>query len=246
MIEKNFWIIQLIVYSLHFTIAYLNGRLVRDFGVKVNYTRKVNHFLMFFLPVFLNHIFAYEHTLVSIIIGMSMMVCSLVIFIEPVRSRIRIVRTAFLSFDRPEDRPYTLLWLSTQITATALVMIATLIYLESINMITLIYIPIIINGIGDGLAEPVGIRFGRHPYKTKALFTKTRFVRTLEGSACVFAASVLSILLFKDMFSPVQFMAALVCIPIIMTLAEAVSPHTWDSPVLYSAAGISLFGILLL
>ena len=36
---------------------------------------------------------------------------------------------------------------------------------------SLVVIPILINVIGDGLAEPVGVRFGKYRYKTKALFT---------------------------------------------------------------------------
>ena len=36
----------------------------------------------------------------------------------------------------------------------------------------LVIIIMIINGIGDGLAEPIGIRFGKHKYKIYALFQK--------------------------------------------------------------------------
>ena len=78
----------------------------------------------------------------------------------------------FLSFDRPEDRPNTLLWLSTQITIGYLILIPTIIFFISIGYGDLILIPILVNGIGDGLAEPVGVRFGRLKYKTYALFQK--------------------------------------------------------------------------
>jgi len=36
------------------------------------------------------------------------------IFIKPVRDKSPIIATAFRSFDRPEDRPFTLLWFTSQ------------------------------------------------------------------------------------------------------------------------------------
>ena len=64
--------------------------------------------------------------------------------------------------------------------------------------INFLLIPLIVNGIGDGLAEPIGIRFGKHRYKARALWYEGRlcsgtFHRTLEGSACVFFSGVLSV-----------------------------------------------------
>lgn len=244
--DKNFWITQLIGFLIHFSIAYGNGLLVRHKNIKVNYTRKINHFFLFFLPIFLNSIFVYERTLVSTIIGLCIMTCSLIIYIEPVRTRITPIGTAFLSFDRPEDRPFTLLWLSTQIAMAGVVLVPLLIYFSSINMVELIYIPLFINGLGDGLAEPVGIRFGKHSYETWALFTRKKFIRTYEGSACVLVVSILTIILFQNSFTTPQFVVALISIPIVMTLAEAFSPHTWDTPFLYTASGLSLSGIMML
>jgi len=103
--------------------------------------------------------------------------------------------------------------------------------------------PILINGIGDGLAEPVGVRFGRHPYQTKALFTRKKYVRTLEGSACVFLASIAILIYFHALFTPGQLVAALIILPLVMTLAEAFSPHTWDTPFLFLVGYLTLFVI---
>ncbi len=61
-------------------------------------------------------------------------------------------------------------------------------------------IGILVDGLGDALAEPVGIVFGKHRYRVRSFFsTRTQF-RTLEGSACVFASAVLGILLVNDFF----------------------------------------------
>ena len=111
----------------------------------------------------------------------------------------------------------------------------------SINKMELIFIIIIINGIGDGLAEPIGVRFGKHKYKTHALFTKKKYERSLEGSACVFLTALIAIILFSKSFSPIQFIVAIITIPILMTLAEAFAPHSWDNPFLFIVGEIQLF-----
>ncbi|MBU1172262.1 MAG: hypothetical protein KKD44_22115 [Proteobacteria bacterium] len=244
--EMNVFLAQGATIAIHLIISFINGLMVKHFHVRVNYTRKINHFFLFFLPIFINSWLPYTHTMVSTFIGMGIMIGILGIYIEPIRHRFTWIGIAFLSFDRPEDRPYTLLWLTTQVIAGSIVIIPLYTYFYSIGMMQLIYIPILINGIGDGLAEPVGIRFGKHYYKTRALFTKRRYVRTIEGSACVFITSIVSVVLFKELFSDLQFMAALFIIPVTMTIVEAISPHTWDTPFLYGASGLSIYGIFMI
>lgn len=110
-------------------------------------------------------------------------------------------------------------------------------------MLPLVMIIIIANGIGDGLAEPVGIRYGKRKYTVYALFTKKKYVRSYLGSACVLVTTFIAILAFQHHFSSTQLITALLTIPILITLAEAFSPHTWDSPFIYGIGGISLIGI---
>ena len=110
-------------------------------------------------------------------------------------------------------------------------------YLNSIDRYSLITIPIIINGIGDGLAEPVGVRFGRHRYRTRALFTSRSYTRSLEGSAMVLCSAVLVLLANFSAFTSTQLLVALLTIPIATTLAEAFSPHTVDAPLIFLSAG---------
>ena len=222
-------------------VAYASGCLVYYKGVKVNYTRKINHFALFFVPMFLNNFLPAETSIVSIILGIFITLGSLVIYIKPVRNKSKIIERMFLSFDRPEDRPNTLLWLSTQITVGYLIIIPAIIYFISIGYGDLILIPILVNGIGDGLAEPVGIRFGRLKYKTYALFSKIKYERTVEGSACVFFTSLIVIIFFHSSFTSSEFFSALVIFPLVMTLAEAFAPHTWDTPFLFLFGFFSIY-----
>ncbi len=228
-----FWFNTTIKFFSLCLISYGTGSLVFHKNVKVNYTRKINHFAMFFIPMILDKIIPYGKSIELFILGCVLTICTLIIYIQPVRSRVHITRRMFLSFDRPEDRPYTLKWLSTQIIAGYVVITPAIVLFIKTGYSGLILIPVLINGIGDGLAEPVGIRFGKHKYKTKALFSKREYERSLEGSSCVFIASIAILFLFQSSFSNVEFIWALIVLPFTMTIAEAFSPHTWDTPFLF-------------
>lgn len=235
----NQFIKALILYS----VQYLTGLLVKHKGVKVNYTRKINHFVLFLVPVYVDRAFAYEESFGYFILGAVAALISLIIYIEPVRSRIKVISLMFLSFDRPEDRPHTLLWLSTQIAAGYLVLIPMVVLYYYYDLLHLMFLPVLINGLGDGLAEPVGVRFGRHRYQTRALFTGKKYVRSLEGSACLFLTSLIVIIVARFYFSHEQFIVAMLVVPVLMTLTEAISPHTWDTPFIFLVGYLSLFAI---
>ena len=216
-----------------FSIQYVSGSLVYYKGIKVNYTRKINHFALFFVPMFLDKFIPVKPSLELLIIGSILAVTGLIIYIKPVRNKSNFIQRMFLSFDRPEDRPNTLLWLSTQTAFGFLVLIPFIILFYTSGYEYLIIIPILVNGIGDGLAEPVGVRFGKHKYQTYALFSKIKYERTLEGSACVFITSVVVILFFQSGFTSSEFIYVIIIFPIVMTLSEAFAPHTWDTPFLF-------------
>ena len=216
-----------------FSIQYVSGSLVYYKGIKVNYTRKINHFALFFVPMFLDKFIPVKPSLELLIIGSILAVTGLIIYIKPVRNKSNFIQRMFLSFDRPEDRPNTLLWLSTQTVFGYLFLIPFIILFYTSGYEYLIIIPILVNGIGDGLAEPVGVRFGKHKYQTYALFSKVKYERTLEGSACVFITSVVVILFFQSGFTSSEFIYVIIIFPIVMTLSEAFAPHTWDTPFLF-------------
>ena len=226
-----------------FSVQFCCGLLVRHKGVRVNYTRKIVHFSLFFFPVFLRSVFPYQNSRLNFIISCAIAVGALAIYIRPIRENVSIIGTAFLSFDRPEDRPHTLWWLFTQVLAGYLIFIPAIVLFVQNGLEGLIWIPLLIICFGDGLAEPVGVRFGRHTYQTHAFFPKKTYTRSLEGSACVFLASLAVVVVFQSSFNQMQFIIALMVMPILMTLVEAFSPHTWDTPTLLLAGYCALYGI---
>ena len=231
---------------LTFLIAYLSGLLVKYKHVKVNYTRKIDHLCLFFIPALLDYLFLHNITIPAsfIIISRGLFVLStFIIFIKPVRSRVSIIATAFSSFDRPEDRPNTLLWYTSQIIIGYLILVPVIAVYDRFHMLPLLSIPMFIIVFGDGLAEPIGIRFGKHKYSAYSIFPIKKYVRTLEGSLTVFITGVIILFMFMHSFSHIQFLIALVAVPIAMTLAEAFSPHTWDDPLMVIIGSALIFCI---
>ncbi len=152
-----------------------------------------------------------------------------------IRRHVPIFAYAFVSWDRLEDRPYTLRYDMMEDLLRFMVYFPFIILFGKASII--IMIPNLINEFGDGLAEPVGIRFGKHKYRAKALWYKGKFwngdfQRSLEGSAMVFIVSIIVLIAYQALFSTNQLIILLLFMPVLMTLAEAYSPHTNDGPLL--------------
>jgi len=94
----------------------------------------------------------------------------------------------------------------------------------------------LVTGFGDAIGEPVGTRFGRHPYRVPSLFATVASTRTLEGSTAVCLVSFLALALAR-VISPIiaaypPSWLALAGIAMLCAVAEAFSPHGWDNMVL--------------
>lgn len=240
----HIWYDSILKVLFFYGSAYLLGRWVLRGGLRVNYARKLVQFILFFLPIILASRHAARPPAWAMALdGLLYLVC-IASFARPLRSRSSVLATAFASIDRPEDRPFTLLWLFTQAVATYLVSVLMVVWLGHHGPRELVLISVLVVGIGDGLAEPVGIRFGKRKYNVKALFTDRTYTRSLEGSACVFLSGVLAVALLRHYFTDQQFLLSMAVIPLAMTLAEALAPHTWDGPLLYLVGGTSQVAVL--
>jgi dolichol kinase len=236
----SFWIFQLFKFIVLALVAYLSGLLAQKKLLKVNYTRKINHFAISFLPELLLILFAISNTKNNVIVSTAITILYFLFFIKPIRSRIQIFATMFAAIDRPEDRPFTLRWFILQYIVAIIVIIPFYFYFSSIGKLSMVYIALFINNIGDGLAEPIGIRFGKHKYTTKAIFIDKKYIRTIEGSLCVFITSIILLVISKNDFSIQQFYVSLLTVPFVATIAEAKSPHTMDAPFIIGFTSLSL------
>jgi len=240
----NYWLNEGLKVAIFFLSTYALGRWLVANGVKVNYTRKIFHFIFFFFPIFMAQVLPFESSVGLTLLSGGVLLACLALMWQPIRSQSPFLSTAYSAIDRPEDRPFTLIWVTSQLVVTYLVLVLMVAWLGKYEKTVLIFITVLVAAIGDGLAEPVGVKFGRHKYTVKALFTDRKYTRSIEGSLCVLISGFLAVGLLNEHLTSVQLILALLIIPITMTLAEAFSPHTWDGPFLYLAGGVSTVLVL--
>mgnify|MGYP001063538204 CR=1 FL=1 len=209
---------------------------------KVNYTRKLQHFAAYMVPL----IVKYKSSVTGPIEdawGDWVTLCAFALLIKPLRENSKFLMLQFNSLDRPEDRPNTLKWIIAGNILPGLILIIFWRWaLSFTGQESLAFIFIFITGIGDGLAEPVGIAFGKHKYWTMALGSNRKYQRSWEGSCCLFLGSLYFTTMFWYAFeNQYQFWITMVILPPLMTYAEAVSPHTMDTPFLMGLGGLVLF-----
>lgn len=174
----------------------------------------------------------------NLVLGIAAPLLWLSSLIKCFREKVSFLDTCYRSFHRPEDYPHTMTWLSSNMLCGYVVLVVFIYILKIYDAAFLIAITVFISTLGDGLAEPVGYRFGRHKYKVRALFTDKVYERSLEGSACVFISAVSIIIAMYPFIVLPQFTFMLVLMPPIMTAIEAKSPHTWDNPFLHLGGGV--------
>lgn len=293
-VEPLFWIYLATFFSVFMCIAIIGGYLVKRCGVDVMYTRKFIHFFSFFLPFGLYQMMSFKKTMTT----HSLTFCAMFIAYMPLSENIRsipalkIFRYAYASFHRDCDEDLTLLWAVTQSFSAFVVLVPCSILLGLVfDASIFIMIPLLTVAIGDGMAEIIGRNFGKHKYRTRAMCTRKRYTRSIEGSLCVFIMAIISIsLMFLVNHKPAaaatevsdsdngennindeystgfynetaaaekgthprhlwnwwQFTLAYLTLPIIMTIAEAKAPHSWDNAILLAAGSANVIAIFAL
>jgi hypothetical protein len=243
--ESRFWWNQLAKYSVISIIQFLAGLLVIYKNVRVNYTRKVVHIFYFIWPQLLDKLLiGFNKSIYSEAWNVMVILLVLIGLVKPIRERVKFVGTMFKAIDRPEDRPYTLFWMVSQLITSLVIIACAALYLDKIDRTNWIFIPLLILTVGDGLAEPIGVRFATPgtTYKVRGFLIKKEYTRSYQGSAWVWFFSVVAILIYFNSFTTGQIIFNILLIPVVSTVLEAIAPHTWDNPILL-AAGYILLGL---
>ncbi len=216
------------------------GLAVEKLGLNVAFTRKTGHIIGVFIlplisvPALVDNGDLYREWYQTMVWqSIAIVVVPYSLFIRPIRSRIRIFYYCMRAIDRPEDRPYTLLWFCSQILATSIILVPMTQYFVHVDRWSLYLIPAMACGLGDGLAEPIGKMFGRRGYVARGFLTRRRYRRTYVGSACVGLFTALGVVLNIRVLSTEQFIFLIATVPAAMMITEALSPHTWDNWFMY-------------
>jgi len=176
-ILENFPSLQTILVGVPLFLAWtwccllVAGRLKRR-GMRTGYTRKIFHFLIFGTVVLLQWLWGTP----SVLVFGAM--CSLVVFYAVFRGPGDLLYEALArEADAPRRSWFVILpWLTTLVGGL----------LSNVLFSNLAIAGYLVTGMGDAIGEPVGVRFGRHPYKAWSL-TAVRATRSLEGSLAVFS-----------------------------------------------------------
>ena len=188
---------------------------LRRRGLRVAYSRKVYHFTIFTAAAVVHTVWALPGTLVfgAVIAGIvlaAVMVGDGHPFYE--------------ALARETDRPHRTLFILVPLATTAIGGLVS-------ALLTGPYASVgyLAAGWGDAAGEPVGARWGRHPYRVPSL-AGVPATRTLEGSAAVFAvASAGSMVAIWTLGGgAVAWWTGLLC-GIVAALVEAASNHGLDN-----------------
>jgi dolichol kinase len=226
-----------------------NGYIVtsKSSWFKVNYTRKFQHFAAYAIPLLIKTDVPGWPQL-HLVWGDFFTLLGFLVLIKPMRETFPPFMWMFNSLDRPEDRPNVLLWIIGGNILPGLCMIVFFNWLFSgfgADQQQLVMIFVLVAGVGDGLAEPVGIYTGKHKYATRSCTSTEKYTRSYEGSTCVFITTFLFIEAYWWAFpTPFQFWLLMAVLPIVMTIAEATSPHTMDTPLLMGLGGFLIYSTL--
>jgi len=102
----------------------------------------------------------------------------------------------------------------------------------------------LVAGWGDAVGEPVGRRWGRHPYRVPSL-AGVPAERTLEGSAAVFAVSwVAAALALLGHGSPAEAVLVGLACAVAGTLFEAFSHHGLDNLTVQVGASVTAIWLM--
>jgi dolichol kinase len=219
----------------------------RNSKFKVNYTRKFQLLAAYLIPLIVKPSPECDcDGALELAWGDFATLLAFLVLIKPVRERSTFFMLQFNSLDRPEDRPHTLKWLVAGNVFPSLFVLLFFRWLFSrTTQSDLVFILVLVASVGDGLAEPVGIAFGKHKYSTTSCLSKRKYTRSYEGSAVVFLSGmVFPAAQYYDFTSATQLLVTMLVLPFVAAYAEATAPHTMDAPVLMTATGAVLYIII--
>jgi len=199
--------------------------LMRSRGVRDGFTRKFNHFglsiisaiLLFGLP---DDIFVPTSIATSI--------CVIAIYAWSSLSKNLYIASVVASNVRDRDRPNGAFFVFLPLVSGQL---ATYTALAIVNPLYA-KIAFCAMGLGDGLAEPIGMRFGKRLYTVKDVLWRVRNTKSIEGSSAVFfvslAASGMGLILSSSLDVSTTLTVSL-GFALVMTAVEAIAPRGMDN-----------------
>lgn len=209
--------------------GFLSGSLKRMAGWPTGYTRKLFHFLIFFTAAGL-HLWGGMPAVNILGAGMGIYVLLVV--------RAGEGNIFFESLAREKDAPRRGYFIVLPYLTTALGGLISNLFFGAFALMGYL-----IGGAADAVAEPVGVRFGKHRFKVPSLRKVECAERSVEGSLSVLISAFVlsaSAFLFIHHLDGAHSLLAALLVSGAVVVVEAVSPHGADNlTIQVSASGLS-------
>ncbi len=190
--------------------------LKKRYEMRTAYTRKIFHFIIFTSAAVLQFFLGLQAT---VIFGSIVAVAVLYALYKGHGDYF------YESLARPRDAPHQSKFIIIPLFSTALGGVVSNLFFPQTA-----FIGYLVGGWGDAIGEPVGSKWGKHPYNVPTIYGVAA-TRTLEGSTAVALVSFLvcipAMLSFGLALSTVLFYALITAIAAM--LVEAVSSHGTDN-----------------
>ncbi|MBM4248707.1 MAG: hypothetical protein FJ149_04615 [Euryarchaeota archaeon] len=209
--------------------ALLAGWLKLRRGVRTNYTRKLFHVLCFSYAA---GIFVIGGTVAVLVFG-GLGIGAMIVALFLKDGNILLEGLA-----REQDAPHRRFYVVVPFIATAVAGV-----LDNLLVPRFAVVGYLVSGWGDAAGEPVGVRWGRHRYRVRALWG-VECTRSLEGSLGVFLVSWAGALIALQIAAvpwppalPISLLSAAAA-----TLVEAFSSHGLDNLTVQMTASFVAYG----
>lgn len=239
----RFGLNELVLAVSLFGVMFVLGWLVVRRSWNVNHTRKILGVLMFAGALFAGAAIPFIASPALVIASNLIVIFYFALLLPRFRKRSQFLKTAFASIDRPEDRPHTLSWFLSSYVVSSLVFLTFMWW--AVPHQPVIWMLVVTSvALGDIASGAVGYRFGRVRYAVPSLAPNKQYTRSLEGSAALFLTVLTVVFVFHSGLPPTLFWKFAILLPAAITLAEAMSPHTWDEPAMFFAAMLTSMAIM--
>jgi phytol kinase len=206
----------------------LSGYLRIYRGVAVSYTRKINHAVvlilgaLWFLSLPLDEARASYRFAGAVLFAFILFACRY--------HQGGICRLIFRGYAREKDAPRQAfhVWFSWLVSLLGILAVDQ--FSGNLNTLRL---AVLLLGVGDSLGEPVGVKFGKHPYFVHSILTRENSIRTVEGTGAVlggsFVTALFSLWLLGVSSNPMLLPFIALALAAVVAAVEAYTPHGLDN-----------------
>lgn len=220
-----------------FVVGNLSNFLKEKYSIKSSYARKINHFGISMVSIIVFMYIPIENTFINAIFTSILVI---IVYIFSCYSKNKYIRSIIESNIRDRDQPNGKFFVFLPLITGQLALYVSLYFFNPVFA----KVAFCSMGFGDGLAEPIGVRFGKHKYTVNDYIWNVENTKSLEGSFAVFLVSLISCSLMLTLYIVDLKVSYVVLISLvyatIISIVEAISPRGLDNCL------IILCGVLLL